>query len=107
MIVCLSCIIASLIYFEDNETYPGIVLLCFGLSMLGVTLWTYFNPFYPVLVGFLLYTTLVGMLFYVYTDTMWNGNGEYSIRYLVMGWAAIIYALVTGYKEWKANKNKL
>jgi FtsH-binding integral membrane protein len=104
MIVCFSCIIASLIFFEDNDLYVGGVLLGFGLSMLGVTLWTYFNPFYPVLLGLLLYVSLIGLLLYSYTDTMLHGSGKSSLRYIVIGLGVIVYALVTGYKEWKVKK---
>lgn len=104
MIVALSSIIAALIFFESNDTYLGGLMIGFGLGMLGVTLWSYVSPFYPILVGLVLYLSLIALLFYSYPDQMLHGQGQTLHRYFVIAGAVIIYALVMGYKEWKAKK---
>jgi len=105
MIVAFSCIIASLIFFEDNDAYIGGILIGFGLGMLGITLWTYFSPLYPILLGLVLYLALIALLFYSYPQQMMHGQGQFLHRYFVIALGVIIYALVMGYKEWKTKRS--
>ena len=104
MIVAFSSIVAALIFFESDDAYLGGIMLGFGLGMLGVTLWSYFSPFYPILLGFLLYVAVIALLIFSYPEQMLHGAGETLLRYLVIGGAVIIYALVVGYKEWRGKK---
>lgn len=105
MVVAFACVIASLIFFEDDEMYIGILLLGFGLGMLGVTFWSYFSPFYPVLLGLTLFASLIALLFYSYPEVMLHGMGKSFHRYIILALGVIIYALIMGYKEWRPKKN--
>ncbi|WP_018343312.1 hypothetical protein [Cytophaga aurantiaca] len=87
--------------FENEDTTLGVPLLITGFVLIGIMIWTFYHPFYPVLLGLIILIGLVTMLYQKADKSTFNLMG----RYLFAGIAATGYALVVGFKDWRL-KNK-
>jgi|GEM_PF-313897 len=101
VLMALVSLISGLICLEDNNNEYGIVLIAAFLVLLPISIWTYFHPFYPVLLGLIIYLFLVGLLIYSPIDDRIKFDFDGPSKFLVIGLGVILYALFIGYKEWR------
>ncbi|WP_299251078.1 hypothetical protein [uncultured Cytophaga sp.] len=86
---------------DSSEIELGVYLLITGLVLIGIMVWTFFHPFYPVLLGLIIIICLTIMLY----KEMDRSTFDLLDNYLFLGIAVTAYALVLGFKEWQF-KNK-
>lgn len=104
LIGALCSIIAALYCFEIESNDLGALLSIIGALLLGVSVWTFYHPFYPVLLGFILAVALTGMSIYYHPeDTIDRGlNGV--LKYLLAGVGVSFWALIVGFQEWRKSE---
>lgn len=83
--------------FEDDDNPLGVPLLLSGFVMIGLMVWTFYHPFYPVLLGLIMLVGLTALLYEKADKNTFNALD----RYLFAGIGATGYALVIGFKEWR------
>ncbi len=107
IIICLGCFFTSMVFFEDDKTIEGIALFICGVLFSCISIWTYFNPFYPVLIGLLFSISFCLILISNYPKQViehTHGKWGSPLFYMLFGLGLIIHSLIMGYKEWKSKK---
>jgi hypothetical protein len=88
--------------FENGVNERGIILTITGIALIGIMVWTFFHPFYPVLLGLSILICLTIML----NKEMDKSTFGLVDQYLFLGNIIAIYALIIGFKEWRFKINK-
>lgn len=83
--------------FEDDDNPLGFPLLLSGFVLIGLMVWTFYHPFYPVLLGLII---LIGLTVLLYQKADKYTFGQVG-KYLFAGLGATGYALIIGFKEWR------
>ncbi len=105
VLIAFVSLISGLICLEDDQFEYGIVLVASFLVLLPIAIWTYYHPFYPVLLGLIVYLFLVGVLIYSPINDGLKYNFDGPLKYLIIGLGVIVFALYVGYKEWRLSGN--
>lgn len=89
--------------FENEDNALGVPLIITGFVLIGIMVWTFYHPFYPVLLGLIILIGLTGMLYQKADKSTFDLMG----RYLFAGIATTGYALFIGFKDWRLKNKEL
>jgi hypothetical protein len=98
----IACVFTSIIFFQDDDFLIGGIFAVCAASFFVISFLTYYNPFYPVLAGMIMYASLLAILIYFFSDSLLGDrSGRKVVSYLFFGLVLVGYALAEAYKEWK------
>lgn len=107
LIGAISSFVGSLVCIEDDLNTLGIYLALIGVALISISVWTFYHPFYPVILGMILALILTTLTIqYHPEDTIHSKDRRGPFGYIIAADLIIFYALIIGFKEWR-NAKKL